>query len=221
MHCIPLNNNVCFKQGASLIVNPLTTLAFIDIAKKQGSKAIVNTAAASAVGKMLVRLAKSEDLPLINIVRKESQAAELNELGAKYILNSSEADFGEKFKSLSHQLEATQIFDAVTGELTPILLDNAPKSSTIYLYAKLDDRVMPIDQRQIVQQAKQIKGFFLSEYSQQKGLMKSLADVKKVQKMLGKEIQTTIKEIVSPEQLNNAIEEYKSDMGKGKILLKF
>jgi NADPH2:quinone reductase len=66
----------------SAFVNPLTALAFIDIAQSTGQKSIVHTAAASALGKMLVRLAVAEHINVICVVRREEQVEELKQLGA-------------------------------------------------------------------------------------------------------------------------------------------
>lgn len=49
---------VVYRQGATLIVNPLTALAFFDIVKRGSHTAIVNNAAASALGRMIIRLGR-------------------------------------------------------------------------------------------------------------------------------------------------------------------
>lgn len=220
MHCVPLKSHISFEEGASLLVNPLSALAFIDLAKEGKHTAIVNTAAASSLGKMLIRMAISENIPLINIVRRRAQKKELEDFGAQYVLDSSESNFEESLQKLASELNADLIFDAVTGELTPTLLRAAPKNSTIYLYAKLDSSLMQIDQRQIVQQGKVIKGFFLGEFSKQKSILKSLSDIKKVQKMVGKEIQTKIHKIIPLNEAMDGLEGYKKEMTKGKVLFK-
>ncbi len=43
---------------------------------------MVNNAAASSLGKMLIRLASDRGIPLINMVRKENQLQKLKEMGA-------------------------------------------------------------------------------------------------------------------------------------------
>src|SRR4026208_116410 len=64
--CIPLNKNVSLEQGATLLVNPLTALAMFEIAQRGKHRAIVSTAAASAVGGMILRLGKRYNLPIIH-----------------------------------------------------------------------------------------------------------------------------------------------------------
>ncbi len=110
-----------------------------DIVKRGGHAAFVNTAAASALGRMLVRLALKNNIPLINIVRRPEQAELLHSLGAKHVLVSSEADFHAQLSTLAHKLKATFFLDAIGGEFTQHLIDAAPDDSLILLYSNLSE----------------------------------------------------------------------------------
>ena len=61
--------------------------------RAEGHHAIVHTAAASALGQMLVKYCASEGVPLVNIVRKDEQVSLLKSLGAEYVVNSSADTF--------------------------------------------------------------------------------------------------------------------------------
>jgi len=54
-------------------INPLTAMALLDYAKTKKTKTVIINAAASALGKMLNRLLPTEEIDVINIVRKEEQ----------------------------------------------------------------------------------------------------------------------------------------------------
>jgi NADPH:quinone reductase-like Zn-dependent oxidoreductase len=90
---LPLAKSVSLEQGAMSMINPLTAVAFLEIAKEGGHKAVVLTAAASALGQMVNRLARSEGVQVINVVRRDAQVDLLKEQGAAVILNSSEDAF--------------------------------------------------------------------------------------------------------------------------------
>jgi hypothetical protein len=61
------------------------------IAQSRSIPAIVHTAAASQLGKMLVRMAPHYGVQPICVVRKPEHVAELKALGAKYVFNSTYA----------------------------------------------------------------------------------------------------------------------------------
>jgi NADPH:quinone reductase-like Zn-dependent oxidoreductase len=215
--CIVIDDKTDDFQAASFIVNPLTALAFIDIAKKNNHTAIVNNAAASNLGKMLINLANKNSIEIINIVRRDEQIESLKKYGAKYILNSSEADFPEKLKVLSHQLGAKLFFDAIGGKLTKTLLNAAPNGSEIIVYAKLEKDDIEINPVDIIQKEKKISGFLLSNYTSKKNIFKTLMDIRKVKKMLGSEISTNVNKTFNIEECNSAVSYYQSNMSKGKV----
>lgn len=50
-----LPNDVSFEEGASASINPPTVIAMLEETKLLNAKAIVHTAAASALGKMVIK----------------------------------------------------------------------------------------------------------------------------------------------------------------------
>jgi NADPH:quinone reductase-like Zn-dependent oxidoreductase len=113
--CIPLPEGTSAADGASMFVNPLTALAFVETLRAEGHKALVHTAAASNLGQMLNRICIADGVPLVNIVRSEAQAAILRDIGAKYIVDSSAPDFRDKLTDAIADTGATLAFDAIGG----------------------------------------------------------------------------------------------------------
>lgn len=119
--CVPAVNCLVMEEGtspaeaASSFVNPLTALAFIETMKMENHTAIVHTAAASNLGQMLVKICKDDDIPLVNIVRKQEQVDLLKDIGAEHICNTSDPDFMESLVSALVATGATLGFDATGG----------------------------------------------------------------------------------------------------------
>ena len=119
--CVPAANCLVMEEGtspaeaASSFVNPLTALAFIETMKMENHTAIVHTAAASNLGQMLVKICKDDDIPLVNIVRKQEQVDLLKDIGAEHICNTSDPDFMESLVSALVTTGATLAFDATGG----------------------------------------------------------------------------------------------------------
>ena len=113
--CMPLPEGTAPEDGASCFVNPLTSLGFVETMKLEGYKAIVHAAAASNLGQMLVKICKTDGIPLVNIVRSEGQVALLKGIGAEIVLNSNDADFVEQLTSAIEKTEAFLGFDPIGG----------------------------------------------------------------------------------------------------------
>ena len=119
--CVPAANCLVMEEGtspaeaASSFVNPLTALAFIETMKMENHTAIVHTAAASNLGQMLVKICKNDDIPLVNIVRKQEQVDILKDIGAELVCNTSDSNFMESLVSALVTSGATLGFDATGG----------------------------------------------------------------------------------------------------------
>jgi len=103
-------------EGASVFVNPLTVVGFLHTMEVNGHKAIVHTAAGSNVGRMLIKHCKEQNVPLVNIVRRDDVAANLKkELGAEYVVNSSKDTYKADLLAAIKATGATIGFDATGG----------------------------------------------------------------------------------------------------------
>lgn len=115
MSCLPLLPEHSAKDGASCFVNPLTALSMVETMKLEGHTALVHTAAASNLGQMLNKICQADGVELVNIVRREEQAAILKDLGAKYVVNSLADSFMKDLTDAIHATGATLAFDATGG----------------------------------------------------------------------------------------------------------
>ncbi len=216
---IPLGKHISDEQGSMLLVNPLTAHAFIELAKKHDAETIVNNAAASSLGRMLIHLCKMNGLTLINIVKRESQIKLLKEAGAKYILASESADFEKELEFCSDRLNANLFFDAVGGEQTEILLKVSPPGSTVISYAKLSEQDINIDPRILIQQDKKLEGFYLGSYTAGKSVLQNLKTINSVKKVLSGDTKIKVSKSYDFSDINEALEQYRSNMSEGKVLL--
>ena len=115
MMAMPLLDEYSAKDGASCFVNPLTALSMIETMRMEGHKALIHTAAASNLGQMLNRICMADNVDLINIVRRPEQVKILQDLGARYICNSSDEDFLKQLTDAIETTEASLAFDATGG----------------------------------------------------------------------------------------------------------
>lgn len=113
--CFVMNEGVTSAESASCFVNPLTALGMVETMRLENHSALVHTAAASNLGQMLIKICLDEDVPLVNIVRKEEHVAMLTDLGAKYVCNSSKETFMQDLVKALVETGATIGFDATGG----------------------------------------------------------------------------------------------------------
>ena len=113
--CLVMNEGTSSREAASSFVNPLTALAFVETMRLENHSALLNTAAASNLGQMLVKICQDDGIPLINVVRKPEQVETLKKIGAEYICDTSDPDFMDSLVDALVATGATLGFDATGG----------------------------------------------------------------------------------------------------------
>jgi NADPH:quinone reductase-like Zn-dependent oxidoreductase len=216
---LPLDPSVSLEQGAMSVVNPLTAMAFLTLAKEGRHNVIVQTAAASALGQMVNRLCTSEGIQTINIVRREAQMELLKEQGVEIVLNSNDTNFSEHVRDICQQYQTRIAFDAVAGSLTSQLLTAMPSHSKVIVYGGLSYEPAQVDPGQFIFERKSIEGFWLTTWLSKKNFLQRLAIWQRAQKLIMTDLKTEIRKQYPLNEVQNAIKEYRSQMTGGKMLL--
>ncbi len=201
-----------------LFVNPMTAMAFFNIARRGRHAAIMSNAAASALGRMILRLGQIQQIPIIHIVRRPEQVELLRSLGGEYILNSSAPEFNEQLRAVAQQLNATLILDPVAGEQTQQLLDAAPRGSTAVVYGSLSGKRTSIPLSFPRNGDKHVEGFFLPDWAASHPLQ-ALLNMLRVQGLVRRVFHTTIQKRLPLAQVQAAIDLYQKNPTAGKVLL--
>jgi NADPH:quinone reductase-like Zn-dependent oxidoreductase len=216
---LPLHQSVSLEQGAMSAINPLTAIAFLEIAKEGGHQAIVQTAAASSLGQMVNRLGQSEGVQVINVVRRDAQVELLKQQGATVVLNSSDAHFGQKLHDACHQYEIHLAFDAVAGSMTGQLLEAMPPHSKVTLFSALSHKATQAKPDQFIFEDKAVDGFWLGPWIATKNIIQIQRIWRRAQTLLSTELKSVIRAKYPFEDAKQAVQEYLNQMTGGKILL--
>jgi NADPH:quinone reductase-like Zn-dependent oxidoreductase len=216
---LPLDKAVDFEQGAMSIANPLTALAFMEIARRGGHTSIVNTAAASALGQMIERLGRQEGVTVINVVRRPAQVEILKAQGASVVLDSSTPDFERLLKQACRQHNTRLAFDAIAGQMTLQLLEAMPDRSKVTVYGGLSKLPAKAWGPQLIFQGKAIDGFWLTTWLAGRSFLKKLLDWRKAQKLMGDALKTQVRARYSLHEAQKAVLDYQQNMTGGKALI--
>lgn len=215
---VPLSRSVDLEQAAMMLVNPLSAWALVDVARRGHHRAVIQTAAASALGKMVLRLGRRFSLPVVNIVRRREQAEELRSLGAEHALVSTDAGFDRQLTLLARRLRATVAFDAVSGDLTRRVLDAMPRGSELLLYGALSLEAVMAAPPALIFQGKRLRGFWLTGWLRSMSFWERLQVARQVQGMLAGDLHSHVQARMPLEAAGEALERYAKAMTAGKVL---
>lgn len=218
--CIQIDEKMDTQQAACLAINPFTAYAMFKMAQENGSKAIVQNAAAGQIGDFVRILAKNAGIEVINIVRKDEHMELLKSQGEEYVLNQREEAFGEALNFFAHKLKATTAFDAVGGEVTGTMIGCMPENSQVILYGGLSgDPVGNIDALDIIFKNKTLVGFNLGDWiNNMTGEEFNKVNIELQEMVLNGIISTKIQQEFEFEKVVRGLLQYLGNMSKGKIL---
>ncbi|MCU0491307.1 MAG: zinc-binding dehydrogenase, partial [Chloroflexaceae bacterium] len=195
------------------------TQALVETARREGHKAVVQTAAASALGRMVLALGNHFNLPVIHVVRRPEQVELLRSEGASYVLNSSEPGFEKQLRQLCKELNATIGFDAVAGEMTGQLLHAMPNGGRVIVYGALSLAGCLVHPSDLIFQQKRVEGFWLADWFRTQTPLTSLRTALALQRLFGSTLKTSVRACFPLEETATALKLYARSMTEGKVLL--
>jgi NADPH2:quinone reductase len=218
--CFPLGKKVSDEQGSMSLVNPLTAIEFIEIARRNRHRAIINNAAASALGRMLELLAKKHGIPVINIVRSNKNVMLLKSQGSQYVLDSSDPSFLTDLESMAGDLNATVLFDSVISDQLGQMAGVLPRGSSLVIYGNLTlAEKISINPRSLIDNDIRISGFYLGAVSRKNGMVKNMLNILEVGRLMSSNMKIAVAGRFPLERTREAIDTYVNSMSAGKVLL--
>jgi len=174
-----LDQSLPVESAASFFVNPLTAVGLCDVAKRKGSPAFIHTVGNSQLGQMMVKLAKSQGVTIVNMVRKEEAKVLLESLGAEYVVVTSRAGWQDELQALVEKLNISVVFDAIAGDMTGTMMKLMPHKSTTIVYGGLAGaHVGNIPVIDMIYQSKKIEAFFLRTWLTEGGMLKTIMRIR-------------------------------------------
>ena len=218
--CVALGKNVPLAQGAMSFVNPLTAVELTEIAKKGGYEAILMSAAASALSKMMHYQAKQRGLAFGGVVRRDEQVETLKNQGVDFAVNSKNEFWESDLSKWAKAYKKVLFLDAIGGGDTPrLILSTLPAHSKMIVYGRLNLETLPtFDPRDFIFNEYEIGGYWLSKTAARKSFLQVLSSTRKVQAMLAAGFETKIQKKAKLDAFQDAIKTYESNMSGGKVL---
>jgi NADPH2:quinone reductase len=223
VEALPMPAEVSDESAASAFVNPMTALGLARPVIKGRHRAMIHTAGASQLGRMLIRLSQRHDFPLVNIVHREALVSELKAAGAKHVLDSSRADFQESLMSLARDLGATWAADAVAGSITGILAACMPLGSTIAVYGVLSGSESTVNPADLIFRGQTVTGYWVSSEFQDRsplGLLRISRFLQSARRLLTSDLQSHAQAHVPLADIATRLPGLLTSTSKGKIYIR-
>lgn len=219
---LPVAKSISDEQAAVSFVNPLTAYAMIREVLNVGKEDIVlQSAANSELGKMIIRLGKHYGFKTINIIRKAEQRQGLLDLGADHVIDSGEQDIQAEVARITNGRGVPFALDPVAGSLAGSMVPCLGLRGRMLLYGTLSNDPVTFSARDIMTPVSTVEGFFLTNFLAGKNVLKILGMTRQVSKLIQQGILiSTIDQVYALEQYREAIAHAIMPNNKGKVLFR-
>ena len=217
---IPVSDKLPDVQVASFFVNPATVLAMVrHVLKVPKGGWLVQSAAGSTLGKMIIRLGKHDGFKTLNVVRRKEAIAELKDLGGDAVVSSSEGPVADQVRAIVGKDGASYAVDPVAGETGGALFDSLAQDGRMLVYGTLSGEKIPVDPRPMIG-GRRIEGFYLGLFMQARPLPKNIAMFFEISKLIqGGVLATEVGRSYPLERVAEAAAESEAAGRGGKVTL--
>ena len=187
---IPVSISLTDKQAATFFVNPMTAWVMTrEVLKVPKNQWLLQTAANSALGKMVVNLGRTYGFRTINIVRRREQAAEIESDQSRAIVFDAAKDSGDELSAKISKIVGTDglrfAIDPVGGPTTSVLIRNMGLRGRLLVFGSLaDEETIQFSSRTLITSNASVEGFWLSNYMAQQNLFRKLLLIRRVSKQI-------------------------------------
>jgi len=217
--CLEVSSDIPRETAACAFVNPLTALALMEPITQGIFHSLVQTAAASQLGRMIQRMSEKLKIPCVHIVHRAELKKVLQTQGWKYVLDSSQESFEKELQELCQKLDVRYAVDAVAGTLTGKLVKNMPEKSQVIVYGVLSGQPCHLDPGDLIFKNMQVKGFWLSYWIKSKKIFELPLVFHRLKKFLKTEGQTHILQKLSLEKTIQELGSPSGNASAGKMLV--
>ncbi|MDP2310224.1 MAG: zinc-binding dehydrogenase [Pseudomonadota bacterium] len=218
MQCLPLRAGVDDVQGATLLTNPITATVLLQQARSEGHRALVQAAAAGALGTMMARLAPVLGMTMIHVVRSEEQVAMLRGHGVEHVVDSSKPDWETELTALCRRFQATLALDPVGGAMSGTLLRALDIGGVVRVYGWLSGAPGVFDPNELVFRRKRIEGFTMYDWVKRTSRLRQFVTAMRAQGLLHGPLATHVRTRAPLGDYASAFTDNERSMSGGKIL---
>jgi NADPH:quinone reductase-like Zn-dependent oxidoreductase len=162
---IPVPDRVNDRTAAQFVVNPLTAwIMTVEELDLQPGEWLLQTAAGSTLGRVVLQIAKQHGFKTINVVRRREQAEELKALGADEVICTDEEDIPERVREIAGKEGLHKAIDAVGGETGAAVVRALGRGGVMLVYGLLSGSPMPLDGGRMIFASTTVRGFWLGDW---------------------------------------------------------
>jgi NADPH:quinone reductase-like Zn-dependent oxidoreductase len=219
------------EQVASLVINPASAILMVrHVLSVPRGEWLLQSAAGSELGRMIIRLAKRDGIRTLNVVRRREAVAELEALGADAVIVSTEGPIDEQVHSIVGRQGVKYAIDPVVGQTGTEIFKALHEDGRMLVYGSLTGEAIRVgeDPRDILSGRRTLEVFWLGYWLPRLHASGFYPPGTPAAVQLGKDIEALVRDdvlLTSPgrtyalDEIGTAVAQAESVGRHGKVLL--
>jgi NADPH:quinone reductase-like Zn-dependent oxidoreductase len=228
---VPVPDGLDDSTAAASYINPLTAWALTRSTHnlKEGDW-LLQTAAASSVGKFVLQLAQEYRFKTINVIRRREQESIIRNLGGDEVICTADEDLRSRLQELTAGKGVERAIDCVAGDLGAEIARNLAPAGTMLVYGALSSHrqtdpakfLMPLFAPRLIYSTATVRGWWLPRWVPSQPLAEVRAATSDLLTMFSKGALTPPTSVrYSVKDFQEAVSLADGEAGQEKVLLDF
>ncbi|MEW2258665.1 zinc-dependent alcohol dehydrogenase family protein [Streptomyces sp. NPDC047869] len=170
---LPVSDDLSDSSACQLAVNPLTALLLVtrelDV---QPGEWLLQTAAGSTVGRLVIQLCRHLGVRTINVVRRRAAVEEIRALGGDEVICTEDEDLLQRVAETAGPTGVRKAVDCVAGAVGAQVSQALAPGGEVVVYGALSTHrqsdpsalTIPLQARSLIYETKTVRGFWLNRW---------------------------------------------------------
>lgn len=170
---VPVPDQLSDSSACQLAVNPLTALLLVtrELDVHTGEW-LLQTAAGSTVGRLVIQLARHMGIRTINVVRRRGAVEAIKAIGGDEVICTEDEDLRQRVAEISGTAGVRKAIDCVAGQVGAQVSQALAPGGEVVVYGALSTHrqtdpaalTIPLLARSVIYETKAVRGFWLNRW---------------------------------------------------------
>ncbi|MBO3747850.1 zinc-dependent alcohol dehydrogenase family protein [Streptosporangiaceae bacterium NEAU-GS5] len=170
---LPVPDRLSDSTACQLAVNPMTALLLVTRELDVGpGELLLQTAAGSTVGRLIIQLSRYLGIRTINVVRRRDAVEEIKALGGDEVVCTEDEDLVRRVAELAGPAGVRKAADCVAGQVGAQVSQALAPGGEVVVYGALSTHrqtdpaalTIPLQARSVIYETKAVRGFWLNRW---------------------------------------------------------
>ncbi len=219
---LPIPDTVSNEAAAQFIINLSTPWVMTTkVLNLEPGQWLLQTAAGSTVGRIVLQIAKLRGFKTINVVRRRAQVEELKALGADEVICTADEDLVARVMEITENTGVPAAIDSVGGQVGAGVARSLGRHGVMLSYGCLSEEPIPLDVRQLIfRGCTTVQGFWLIDWFRSTPIEKQQAvSAELLELMAAGKIEPSVEAKYPLKDVLKAVQHAERSGRQGKVLL--